>query len=62
MLVDLLVAIIVMGLLYWLVTILPLPQPFKTVATVIVILICIIWLLSFTSFGGAYWHHTSRLP
>jgi hypothetical protein len=61
MLVDLLVMVIVLGLLYWLVTLLPLPPPFKTVALVIIILICVIWLLSFTSFGGPYFHH-SRLP
>jgi hypothetical protein len=60
MLVDLLVAVIVMGLLYYIVTILPLPQPFKTIAIVIILVICIIWLLSFTSFGGNYFHH-SRL-
>ncbi len=61
MLIDLLVMVIVMGLLYWLVTLLPIPQPFKNVAIVIIVVICIIWLLSFTSFGGNYFHH-SRLP
>jgi hypothetical protein len=57
----LLIAVIVMGLIFWLVTWLPIPQPFKTVATVIVVVICIIWLLSFTSFGGSYFHH-ARVP
>lgn len=61
MLIDLLVAVIVMGLIYYIVTILPLPQPFKNVAIIIVLIICVIWLLSFTSFGGPYFHH-SRLP
>ncbi len=44
-LISLLIAIIVMGLMYWLITMLPLPQPFKQIATVILILICIVWLL-----------------
>ncbi len=45
-LVGLLIFIIVVGLLYWCVTLLPLPQPFKNIALVIVILICIIFLLN----------------
>lgn len=45
-LVGLLVFILIVGLLYWCVTLLPLPQPFKNIALVIVILICIIFLLN----------------
>lgn len=45
-LVQLLVVCIVLGLLYWLVTLLPLPSPFKAIAMCIVILIAIVWLLS----------------
>jgi hypothetical protein len=55
MLIELLVAVIVMGLLYWLVTLLPIPQPFKNIAIVIIVVICIIWLLSFTGLLGGYW-------
>jgi hypothetical protein len=44
-LVSLLILIIVMGLLYYLVMLLPLPAPFKTIAQVVVILICIVWLI-----------------
>lgn len=51
-LIGLLVFIIIVGLLYWLVTLLPLPQPFKTIALVILILFCIIWLLSSTGLIG----------
>jgi len=38
---------------------LPIPQPFKNVVTIIFIVICIIWLLSFIgAFGsGPYWGH-----
>lgn len=45
-LVGLLVFVIVLGLLYYCVTLLPLPQPFKNIAIVIFILIAIVWLLS----------------
>lgn len=48
-LVGLLVFLCIMGLVYYLVTLLPLPAPFKTIALVVVILIMIVWLLS--SFG-----------
>ena len=50
MLVSLLIAILVIGLLVWLVQMLPLPEPFKTVAVAIIIVVCIIWLLQ--GFGG----------
>ncbi len=43
---SLLVTVIVMGLLYWLVTMLPLPEPFKQIITVIVIVICILYVMS----------------
>jgi hypothetical protein len=55
MLLELLIAVIVMGLLYWLVTLLPIPQPFKNIAIVIIVLICILWLLSFTGLLSPYW-------
>ena len=50
MLVSLLIAILVIGLIVYLVQILPLPPPFKTAAICVVVVICIIWLLSM--FGG----------
>lgn len=46
-LISLLVLIIVFGLIYWLITILPLPAPFKTIAVVVFVVICILILLSF---------------
>jgi hypothetical protein len=50
-LVDLLILVLVAGLIYWLLTVLPVPQPFKNVAIAIFIVICIIWLLG-VAFGS----------
>lgn len=44
-LVGLLVVVIIAGLLFWLVQTLPIPQPWKNIALVIVVLIVIFWLL-----------------
>ena len=52
-LIGLLIFIVVLGLLYWCVTLLPLPEPFKKIALVVVILICIIWLASQLGAFGA---------
>lgn len=65
MLISLLVTVIVIGLLYYCVTLLPLPEPFKRIAIVIFILIAIVWLLGFVGVWGPqpYWggpHH--QLP
>jgi cation transporter-like permease len=53
--IDLLIAIIVFaivgGLLYWLVTLLPLPDPFAKIIQVAVVLICILVVLGI-AFGG----------
>lgn len=43
---SILVMVILMGLLYWIVTLLPLPEPFKQIATVVVIIICLLYVLS----------------
>jgi hypothetical protein len=37
--------VVIAGLIYWLLTLLPIPQPFKQVVMVIFVVICIIWLL-----------------
>jgi hypothetical protein len=44
-LIGLLILVIVVGLLLYLVQVLPLQAPFKTVALVLVVLIAIVWLL-----------------
>ncbi len=48
-LVGLLVAVLIIGLIYYLITLIPLPDPFKTIVLVLFIIIVILWLLS--SFG-----------
>lgn len=47
----LLAACLVGGLIYWLLTMLPIPQPFKNVVLIIFVVICIVWLLG-VFFGG----------
>ena len=47
MLISLLIAVIVCGLLVYVIQLLPIGQPFKQIAMVIVVIILIIWLLSF---------------
>ena len=44
-LIGLLIAVIVIGLLLYLVQLLPLQPPFKTIAMIVIVLICIVWLL-----------------
>lgn len=59
MLISLLVAVIVIGLLIYLVQILPLPDPWKTIAVVLVVLIAILWLVGMLGgpgLGGIEWH------
>lgn len=51
--ISILIALIVVGLIYWLVTLLPLPAPFPLVIKVVVILILIVWLLQ-TFMGGKF--------
>jgi hypothetical protein len=43
---SVLVTVIVLGLVYWIVTLLPIPEPFKKVALVIFLVICLLYLLS----------------
>jgi hypothetical protein len=64
MLITLLVAVIVAGLIYWLLTMLPIPDPFKKIVLVIFIIICVIWLLSFSGLlgSGPYFRGVSHCP
>ncbi len=50
-LVSILVAVIVLGLLMYVVGLLPLPSPFKTIAYVLVLLIAIFYLLGLLGIG-----------
>lgn len=45
-LIQLFVVVLVLGLVYWLVMLLPVPQPFKAILQAVAILIMIVWLLS----------------
>lgn len=44
-LVSLLVFVLVIALIFWLLTPIPIAQPFKTIIQAIVVLIAIVWLL-----------------
>ena len=44
-LIGLLIAVVVIGLLVWLVRTLPIEEPFKSIAVVVLVVILIIWLL-----------------
>ena len=52
-LMSLVVALIVMGLVWWLVsTYLPIPQPFKNVILVLLVVLLIVWLLNSVGYLG----------
>jgi hypothetical protein len=60
MLITLLVLCLIFGLIWYLIGILPVPQPFKNVILIIMVIIAIIVLLSFVPgvpwSHGAYWN------
>lgn len=62
-LMDVIILCIVGGLLYWIVSLLPLPPPFKQIAMVAMVLILLLWVLSMF-FGGAGYapHHHLIAP
>ena len=45
MLIELLIGLLIIGLIYWAITQIPLPPPVRTVAYVVLVIIAIIWLL-----------------
>jgi hypothetical protein len=60
MLIDLLVLVIVVGLLFYVLSLLPLPQPWKNIATILLVLIVVLWLLGMVGYLGPAWpvyHH-----
>jgi hypothetical protein len=59
MLIQLLVFALVAGLIYYLLTLLPLPDPFKKAVLIIFIVICVIYLIGFLApIGGlSIWPH-----
>jgi hypothetical protein len=54
-LLTLLVAVLVIGIAYWVITLVPLPPPFKQVALVICALILLIWVLNIVGVVGPAW-------
>lgn len=44
---SLLVMVIVFGVIYWIVTLLPLPEPFKKIAVIVVLVIFLLYMLMF---------------
>lgn len=57
LLINLIIWGIVLGLIYWLVMLLPIPDPFKRFIQVAFILICILVLLGAVGFLGPAWPH-----
>ncbi|MGE0797297.1 MAG: hypothetical protein AB7G13_28795 [Lautropia sp.] len=45
-LISLLILVLILGLIYWVITLIPLPPPFKTVALVVFAIIAILYLVS----------------
>lgn len=52
MLISLIVVLIVAALLYWVLTQLPLPPMVKTVATIIIVIVLVLWLVQHVLPGG----------
>jgi hypothetical protein len=46
LLISLIVICLVVGVIFWLLTLLPIPQPFLNVIKVCIVLICLIYVLS----------------
>lgn len=53
-LLSLLILIVVLGLIYYLITLMPLPDPFKTIAIVIFIIVAILALVGFIPVHGIF--------
>ena len=53
-LITLLIVCLVLGVIYYIITILPLPAPFRTIALVIIGVIAIIYLISLLFGAGAF--------
>lgn len=47
LLITLIIVVIVVGVLFWILSMLPIPQPWLNVAKVLIALVLLIWLLSY---------------
>ncbi len=45
--ISIIIVLVVVGLIYWLVTTLPIPEPFMTIIKVVAVIGLIMWLLTF---------------
>ena len=56
LLIHIVIVLVVLGLLYWLLTLIPLPEPFPRIIQVVVIVIAVLYVLSvllpYAGFGG----------
>lgn len=55
MLIPLLVFLIVIAVAYWVITILPLPEPIRQIATVVIVVVAAIALISMLLGGAPGW-------
>ena len=51
-LISLLIFCVVLGLIWWLIGLLPLPAPFGMIVRVVFVIICILGLISYLPIGG----------
>jgi len=51
---SLLIALIVVGIIYWIATLLPIPEPFKKIALALCLLILLIWVLNIVGIGSSW--------
>ena len=47
---------IIASIVYWIVSLIPLPQPFKNIVLAVLGLILLLWLLSYFGIVGDSWH------
>lgn len=52
LLITLLIYLLILGIVYWVITLLPLPAPFRTVAIVIFAILVIVILFNFLAGGS----------
>jgi hypothetical protein len=57
LLIDVVILCLVGGLIYYIITIIPLPDPFKTIAIVAVLVIFLLILISVLLGGGTFMPH-----
>jgi len=50
--ISLIIALVVLGLIYWAVSLIPLPDPFPMIIKVVFVLIAVIYLLNALGVGG----------